>query len=127
MPCWSAEPGRSRGSNSFDAVVDLASSQAGEGSGAVDLGELIDARAREAYRSRILDLRSEVEEAERFADTGRAARLRGELDALQPFPPRDRDAVQPRARGAAVNATPRDLAPNDDFIASEVPPARRSG
>jgi tetratricopeptide (TPR) repeat protein len=66
-------------------ALDLASSPSGDPSAAIDLGdagECIDARAREAYKRRIFDLRSEVEEAERIADAGRAARLRDELDAL---------------------------------------------
>lgn len=41
-----------------------------------------DQRARREYRGRLDDLRAELEEAERFADTGRAERLRAELDQL---------------------------------------------
>jgi len=66
-------------------VLDLASSAPGDpgvGIDAGDAGEWIDAKARDAYKRRISDLRSEVEEAERYADLGRAARLRGELEAL---------------------------------------------
>jgi tetratricopeptide (TPR) repeat protein len=66
-------------------VLDLASGPSGEASAAIDLGdagEWIDARAREAYKRRIADLRSEVEEAERYADAGRAELLRRELDTL---------------------------------------------
>jgi hypothetical protein len=47
-----------------------------------DAGEVIDARAREAYKARLRALREELEEAERFADLARAERLRGELEAL---------------------------------------------
>jgi tetratricopeptide (TPR) repeat protein len=65
-------------------VLDLASDPAPPGA-AVDLGdsgEVLDAKARDAYKARIVDLREQVEEAESFADTARAARLRYELDAL---------------------------------------------
>lgn len=41
-------------------------------------GSVVDARARNAYQSRIVDLQDEVEEAERFGDTARAARAREE-------------------------------------------------
>jgi hypothetical protein len=47
-----------------------------------DAGEVIDKRAALAYRKRIVDLRDELEEAERFADTGRAERLRRELEEV---------------------------------------------
>jgi non-specific serine/threonine protein kinase len=49
-------------------------------SGSIDDGP--DQRARREYRARVADLRTELEEAERFADTGRAERLRAELDQL---------------------------------------------
>jgi hypothetical protein len=65
-------------------VLDLASDPAPHGV-AMDLGdsgEVLDARAREAYKARIRELREQVEEAESFADTARAAGLRYELDAL---------------------------------------------
>jgi hypothetical protein len=41
-----------------------------------------DHQAKRAYRARLDDLRDELEEAERFADTGRAEMLREELDQL---------------------------------------------
>jgi hypothetical protein len=41
-----------------------------------------DDRARRAYRARLDELRAELEEAEEFADTGRAERLRSELERL---------------------------------------------
>jgi hypothetical protein len=47
-----------------------------------DLGPLMDARAKEAYRSRIEDLRGELEEARSFNDEERAAAVEEELDAL---------------------------------------------
>jgi hypothetical protein len=41
-----------------------------------------DEQARRAYRTRVDDLRAELEEAEQFADTGRAEHLRVELEQL---------------------------------------------
>jgi tetratricopeptide (TPR) repeat protein len=46
------------------------------------LDPLVDARAKQEYRVRIEDLRSELEEARRFNDDERAAMLEEELDAL---------------------------------------------
>jgi hypothetical protein len=48
--------------------------------GCIDDGP--DQRARREYRARLDDLRTELEEAERFADNGRAERLRAELEEL---------------------------------------------
>jgi hypothetical protein len=47
-----------------------------------DAGEILDAKARDAYHARILELRAEIDEAERFADAFRADRARRELDLL---------------------------------------------
>lgn len=44
--------------------------------------ELLDARAKVAYRQRLDDLRDELEEAERLADADRAARAQAERDAI---------------------------------------------
>jgi hypothetical protein len=67
-------------------VLDLAAESEGDaGGGAMDLGdagEVIDLRAREAYKARIADLREELREAEGWRDDARAARIRGELEAL---------------------------------------------
>lgn len=46
-------------------------------------GPVLDDRAREAYRSRIVELRDELAEAEGFGDTARAERVRTELDLLR--------------------------------------------
>jgi hypothetical protein len=46
------------------------------------LDDAPDERARRAYRARLDDLRSQLDEAERFADSGRAELLRAELDQL---------------------------------------------
>lgn len=51
-------------------------------SGAGDAGEILDAQARRAYRQRLDELREELDEAESWADTGRAARARQEMDLL---------------------------------------------
>jgi tetratricopeptide (TPR) repeat protein len=65
-------------------VLDLATDS--EEDGAVvdrgDAGEVLDAKAREAYQQRINDLRAEIDEADRFADIGRADRARRELEML---------------------------------------------
>jgi non-specific serine/threonine protein kinase len=45
-------------------------------------GELLDARARSEYRARVKELQEELEEAERWSDSGRAERARSELEAL---------------------------------------------
>jgi hypothetical protein len=47
-----------------------------------DAGVLLDETAKAAYRARISELRAELEEAEAFQDTGRAANARAELDFL---------------------------------------------
>jgi non-specific serine/threonine protein kinase len=47
-----------------------------------DAGEVLDARARDAYRRRAGELQAELAEAEEFHDAGRADRARGELEAL---------------------------------------------
>jgi tetratricopeptide (TPR) repeat protein len=45
-------------------------------------GPLLDARAKAAYRGRLEELRSELEEAERFNDAGRATALREEMERI---------------------------------------------
>jgi tetratricopeptide (TPR) repeat protein len=47
-----------------------------------DSGELLDAAAKGAYRERITEVREELEEAERFHDVERVARLREELEFI---------------------------------------------
>ncbi|MDQ3640350.1 MAG: hypothetical protein M3450_02475 [Actinomycetota bacterium] len=47
-----------------------------------DAGALLDARSRDAYRRRVVELRDEVEEALDAADDDRAAAKQAELDAL---------------------------------------------
>jgi hypothetical protein len=45
-----------------------------------DAGVLLDATAKAAYRTRVRELRADLEEAESFNDQGRAANVRAELD-----------------------------------------------
>jgi hypothetical protein len=47
-----------------------------------DAGELLDARAKAAYKARLNELEAELEEADRFNDAGRAARAGAERDFL---------------------------------------------
>jgi hypothetical protein len=62
------------------AALDLVA--AGGGVAAADLGEVLDADAREAYRARLRDLEDELAEADDHGDAGRSARLAAERDAL---------------------------------------------
>ncbi len=58
---------------------------AGGGTGVLveaGLGEVIDRRALAAYRHRLLEVESELQEAEDWADTGRVSALASERDAL---------------------------------------------
>jgi tetratricopeptide (TPR) repeat protein len=52
------------------------------GARAGDAGEILDVRAKAEYRDRILDLESELSEAESWNDPERASRLREEIDFL---------------------------------------------
>lgn len=61
-----------------------------------DAGEVIDPEARRAYRRRLQDLREELEQAQSWADTERAARVRQEMDAL----------VEELARGEGMGGGP---------------------
>lgn len=47
-----------------------------------DTGAVLDGAAKSAYRSRLGELRGEMEEAERFNDVGRAGTLRDEMHAI---------------------------------------------
>ncbi len=66
--------------HALDLASDPAASQAVVDLG--DAGEVIDVRARDAYRARIAELREELADAERCADAARLDRTRGELEAL---------------------------------------------
>ena len=73
-------------------VLDLLVGDAPRGSDAVsvdglaaatpDAGVVLDAPAKRAYRERIADLETEIEQARRWNDVERTARLDDELDAL---------------------------------------------
>src|SRR6185436_6436665 len=62
-------------------VLQLASS-GDEPTDAGDAGPMLDGTAIAAYRQRLLDLRDELEEAERFADLARTERARTEIETL---------------------------------------------
>jgi predicted ATPase len=47
-----------------------------------DAGELLDAQAKAAYKARLVELRAELDEAERFNDLARAAKASAERDFL---------------------------------------------
>jgi tetratricopeptide (TPR) repeat protein len=47
-----------------------------------DLGEVVDRRARDAYRRRLADLEEEIDDADRAGDPERSARAAAEKDAL---------------------------------------------
>jgi AAA ATPase domain len=53
-----------------------------QGSWPTDAGPLLDSRARDEYRCRLEDVRAELDEAQRFRDDERAARLEEEIDFL---------------------------------------------
>ena len=50
--------------------------------GTGDAGPALDSQAKAEYRSRLEDLRAEIEEAEAFNDPERAARAREEMDFI---------------------------------------------
>jgi hypothetical protein len=69
-----AEGGAAPGAQTADGLA----VQAGTG----DAGPALDAQAKAEYRSRLEDLRAEIEEAEAFNDPERAARAREELEFI---------------------------------------------
>ncbi len=84
-----AAPGRELHVLQFVATAPLPTrtlAAAGEGlsigAAGAALDDAPDDRARRAYRARLDDLRAEIEEAEAFADSGRAEQLRAELEQL---------------------------------------------
>lgn len=48
-----------------------------------DAGPVLDEQAKRTYRARLVELESEIDEATQFADSGRVAVLRAEIDALR--------------------------------------------
>jgi hypothetical protein len=76
-----------------------------------DAGELLDTRAKAAYKARLDELQAELDEAERFGDPGRAAQagterdfLAGELARAVGLGGRDRRAAS-HAERARLNVT----------------------
>ena len=67
---------RARTSAAGDA--DVEARRAGDG----DAGALLDPQAKREYRTRLEDLRAEIEEAESFNDPERAARAREEMEFI---------------------------------------------
>jgi tetratricopeptide (TPR) repeat protein len=67
---------QARGRGAGAANGELAVSDGG------DAGALLDPEAKAAYRERVVELREDLEEAERFHDVERASRLREELDFI---------------------------------------------
>jgi tetratricopeptide (TPR) repeat protein len=64
-------PGRRSGSDEVEVRSDLG-----------DAGEMLDATAKAAFKTRIEDLQAELEEAESFNDPGRAAKAREEIEFI---------------------------------------------
>lgn len=92
-----------------------------------DAGPLLDPAARTAYKTRLGDLRDELDEAERFNDPARAAHARHEIEFLTDelargvgLGGRDRKAASAAER-ARVNAT-RTIGAVMKKIAAECPP-----
>jgi hypothetical protein len=66
-------------------AIDLSDAVAGHpGAGAAggDVGEVLDKRALSAYRRRLAEIDADLDEARSWVDTGRAAKLAAERDAL---------------------------------------------
>jgi hypothetical protein len=70
-----AQPGREIPALDLAAVAHAGPAEA-------DLGEVLDARARAAYKARVVDLDAELDEADAAGDHERSARAQAERDAL---------------------------------------------
>jgi hypothetical protein len=110
------------------ADSDLEVRRAGDG----DAGALLDPQAKREYRSRLEDLRAEIEEAESFNDPERAARAREEMEFIAQelssavgLGGRDRRAAS-NAERARVNVTRavktaiRRIAADDEHLGREL-------
>jgi tetratricopeptide (TPR) repeat protein len=73
-----AEGTAPRGRAGVAGDADVEARRAGDG----DAGALLDPQAKREYRSRLEDLRAEIEEAESFNDPERAARAREEMEFI---------------------------------------------
>jgi len=66
-------------------AIDLSDAVAGHpgaGAAGLDVGEVLDKQALSAYRRRLAEIDADLDEARSWADTGRAAQLAAERDAL---------------------------------------------
>jgi hypothetical protein len=109
------------------------------GPGADDAGPLLDPEAKAAYRSRVEDLRADIEEAEAFNDGERAARAKEEMEFLAAelagavgLGGRDRKAASnaERARVSvtkAIRATIKRIGEHDAALARELETTLRTG
>ena len=79
-------PGRELHVSDLVAVAEAGSARASSGrkpsAPLGDAGEILDPKARAEYRRRLEELQGELEEAERFGDTGRTESLKTELEFL---------------------------------------------
>jgi hypothetical protein len=88
-PCSAPRRGRRRPAACADLAAggETESARSGDAgaiaAGLGDAGERLDAPARAAYRQRLQDLEAELAEATEWADTGRAEKLRGEIEFLR--------------------------------------------
>src|SRR5207245_1254022 len=75
LACLLAQPGREIPALDLAALGHPRSAEA-------DLGEVLDARGRAAYRARMVELDDELDEADAAGDHERSARAQAERDAL---------------------------------------------
>lgn len=68
--------------HALDLASDPAASSGKDAIDVGDAGEVLDPKARARYKQRIVELREDIDEAERFSDLARRERLQRELDAL---------------------------------------------
>jgi tetratricopeptide (TPR) repeat protein len=109
------------------------------GPGTDDAGPVLDAQAKAAYRSRLDELREDLEEAESFNDPERASRARtemdflaGELAAAVGLGGRDRKAASTAERARvsvtkAIRTTIRRIAKHDPMLGRELEGTVRTG
>jgi tetratricopeptide (TPR) repeat protein len=69
--------------NGFVSVRARSDSNTSITSIATDAGPVLDVEAKQAYRTRLRDLRLELEEAEAMNDSGRSERISGEIEFLE--------------------------------------------
>jgi tetratricopeptide (TPR) repeat protein len=77
-----AQAGLTSGSTRGGPSVERDLRESGIRASSGDTGANLDARAKDAYRRRLEELQGELDEAEGRADSGRAAGIREEMDAL---------------------------------------------